>query len=505
MNRRVLIGGGIAVAVLLLLGLVVSNIQNIINWLGGAIDFILNPQARIQTVILCSQSDGCRLLHPILFGIIFVLVIVTGFAYTTLLERKLIAWFQQRTGPNRVGPGGFMQPAADAVKLIFKEDIIPDKVDKFVYYLAPMMKVVPVLIVLAVVPLGPDIIIPWFDGNWYQVPLGLADVNVGILWLLGITSLATYGIVLAGWSSNNKYAMLGGLRASAQMISYELSLGLTMAVPVMIVGSMSLGDIINAQRNVWDWFVFQNPLAAGVLIIALFAEVSRSPFDLPEAEQELTAGFMTEYSGMKFAMFMMAEYIGMIGVGVIASALFFGGFHIIPVDGVPILGPLFMILKVVVFLAIFIWVRATLPRIRYDRLMQFGWKVLLPLALLSVAWTAVAVVIGDVSGSPIVYGVVSGIFFLLVVVGGYFFLRSSGDPVAPAEPDLADDPIITGERRGAAWVALNMVGGLVSIPFTLVSGINNALKGAEQLAQPGSDSRAIEPVTGQSVTRGSGD
>src|SRR5262245_37207424 len=241
MNRRVLIGGLIAlVIVVLVVVLVVANIQSIIDWLGGAIDFILNPDRRIDHVILCAQSDGCRLLHPIIYGIIFVFVVITGFAYTTLLERILIAWFQQRSGPNRVGPRGLLQPAADAVKLIFKEDIIPDTVDAPVYYLAPMLKVVPVLIVLAVIPLGPDIIIPWFDGNWYQIPLGMADVNVGILWLLGITSLATYGIVLAGWSSNNKYAMLGSLRASAQMISYELSLGLTMAVPVMIVGSMSL-------------------------------------------------------------------------------------------------------------------------------------------------------------------------------------------------------------------------------------------------------------------------
>lgn len=466
----------------------ISNIQNILNWLGMASD----PTA----VIRCGDSYGCSVLHPILFGVIFIFIIITGFAYTTLLERKLIAWFQQRSGPNRVGPAGLLQPAADAVKLIFKEDIIPDKADKPVYYLSPMLKTIPVLIVLAVVPIGPDIIIPWFDGNWYQIPLGIADINVGILWLLGITSLATYGIVLAGWSSNNKYAMLGGLRASAQMISYELSLGLAMAVPVMIVGSMSLLDIINAQRNVWDWFVFQNPLAAGILIVTMFAEVSRAPFDLSEAEQELTAGYMTEYSGMKFAMFMMAEYIGMIAVAMIISALYFGGFHFIPVDGVPILGPLVTIGKVIFFLSLFIWVRATLPRIRYDRLMALGWKVLLPLSLLSVAWTAIAVVLGDVSGDPVVYGIVSGIFFIVVVVAGYLFLRAEGETIGTTEPDLSDDPVITGERSGVAWVLLNLLGGLIAIPFVLVNGLISTLNRASRIGEAPSDEKAITPVEG---------
>lgn len=506
MSRNTKIGLGIvgAAIALLVLVLLISNITGIINWIGGAIDFVLNPQQRIERIIPCSESDGCRLIHPIVYGLIFTLTIVTGFAYTTLLERKVIAWFQQRVGPDRVGPAGLMQPAADAVKLIFKEDIIPDKVDMLVYYLAPMLKVVPVLIVLAVVPLGPDIIVPWFDGNWYQVPLGLADVNVGVLWLLGITSLATYGIVLAGWSSNNKYAMLGGLRASAQMLSYELALGLSMAVPVMLASSMSVGDIINEQKTIFQWFVWQNPLAAGLLIIGLFAEVSRSPFDLPEAEQELTAGFMTEYSGMKFAMFMMAEYLGMIGAAVIAASLFFGGYHLFPVDYVPILGPLFVIIKVVLFLILFIWVRATLPRIRYDRLMQFGWKVMIPLALLAVTWTAVSVVLGDAFGSPTIYGIVSAIFFILVVAGGYLFLRGSGEPTtALAEADIADDPLITGQYRGPGWIILNLVGGLLSVPFLLVRGLIGLLEHTEK-SMTTNTTTAIEPSS-KSVTKSSGD
>ncbi|MCA9892344.1 MAG: NADH-quinone oxidoreductase subunit NuoH [Anaerolineae bacterium] len=449
-------------------------------------------------VIKCSESSGCSVLHPIIYGLIVMIVILTGFAYTTLLERKVIAWVQQRVGPNRVGPMGLLQPLADAIKLIFKEDIIPDQVDKVVYYLAPLMKVVPVLIIIAVIPFGPDILVPWFDGNWYQVPLAIADVNVGILYLLGVTSLATYGMVLAGWSSNNKYATIGSLRASAQMISYELSLGLAMAVPVIIVGSMRMGDIIDAQRNVWQWFVFQNPLAAGILVLTLFAEVSRAPFDLTEAEQELTAGYMTEYSGMKFAIFMMAEYIGMIAVSIIAISLFFGGYHIIPVDNVPMLGPLFLIGKVVVALVLFIWVRATLPRIRYDRLMALGWKVLLPLSLVSVAWTSIAVVLGEETQNSTIYGIASLLFFIVIVVGGYLFLTGENQDADTAQdsPDLMNDPVVTGEPRSIGWILLNLIGGLIAVPFLMVKALLKLLEG---LGSAGgevttSDELAIEPV-----------
>lgn len=463
------------------------------------LEILFDPRAvDPANVVICRENAACAVLHPIIFGLIFVLVLLTGFAYTTLLERKFIAWFQQRVGPNRTGPQGLLQPLADAVKLIFKEDIIPDQADKPVYYLAPLLKTIPVLMVVMVIPIGPPILLPWFDGLVYQVPLGIADVNVGVLWLLALTSLATYGVVLAGWSSNNKYAMLGGIRASAQMISYELSLGLAMAVPVMIVGSMSVGDIINAQRNVWDWLVFQNPLAAGILVLTLFAEVSRAPFDLTEAEQELTAGFMTEYSGMKFAAFMMAEYVGMIAVAMIVSSMFFGGYHLIPVDNAPLLGPIFFIGKIVLFLIFFIWVRATLPRIRYDRLMAFGWKVLLPLSILAVAWTAVSVVIGEESGSPSAYGLASAVFFVLVVGFGVAFLRRSGEQEQPAEPDLALDPIITGERKGAGAIALTILGGLIAIPFAIINGLASFL---EQVAEnskgpaPASDETAITTTT----------
>lgn len=443
----------------------------------------------IDPSVIVPCTGVCGIVWPIIFTLLVVFVVLTGFAYTTLLERVLLARLQQRIGPNRVGPFGFFQPLADAVKLIFKEDIIPDKVDKPVYYAAPVLKAVPVLILFAVMPFGPNILVPWFDGNWYDLPLVLADVNVAVLYLLAVTSLATYGMVLAGWSSNNKYAMLGGLRAAAQMISYELSMGLTFAVPIMIAGSMSLVDIVEMQQYPWQWFVFQNPLAAGILIVALFAEVSRAPFDLTEAEQELTAGYMTEYSGMKFAMFMMAEYMGMIAVGAIAIHLFFGGYNLFPVDSVPILGPLVFIGKVALFLAFFIWVRGTLPRIRYDRLMAFGWKLLLPLAFVSVVWTAIAVVLRDTSFT--LYVVVSAVFFLIVVAGGYAVLRAEGGDDTQTEDDMYEDPVITGQYTSVGWTVLNIVGGLVAIPFAIVNGIINGLEAFGEAAEGPSDETAI--------------
>jgi NADH-quinone oxidoreductase subunit H len=430
------------------------------------------------------NGGGCPTVHSILFSVIFLVVMLTGFAYTTLLERKFIAWFQQRTGPNRVGPGGFLQPAADGVKLIFKEDIIPSGADKPVYYLAPVLKTVPALIVLAVVPLGPKLLIPWFDGLWYRVPLGLADLNVGVLWLLAITSLGTYGVVLAGWASNNKYAMLGGLRASAQMLSYELSLGLTMAVPILLVGSMSLGDIVQSQTYIWQWYAFQNPLAMAILMIALLAEITRSPFDLPEAEQELTQGFMTEYSGMKFAMFMMAEYLGMITVSIIVASLYLGGYNdgFGLVQNLPFLGPVVLIGKVILFLIGMVWVRATLPRIRYDRLMALGWKVLLPLALVAVLWTTVAVLLGDLFGDPMAYGIAGMVFFVVVIGGSLWALNRSGEFTSDDSNAMENDPVITGERRGLGYMALQVLGGIIAIPFVLLQATIGALESLAKLA-----------------------
>jgi NADH-quinone oxidoreductase subunit H len=304
-------------------------------------------------------------------SVLIIVGLLTGFAYTTWLERRFIAKLQSRIGPNRAGPAGLFQPVADGLKLFFKEDIIPTDADRVVFTLAPVITAVPALIVLAVVPVGGQI-----NLFGYQISLGLTDVNVGVLYIVAVTSIAVYGVVLAGWASSNKYAMLGGLRATAQMISYELAMGLSILAPVMMAASMSMGDIIDAQQKVW--FVFLQPLAAVIFYITILAETNRSPFDLPEAEQELIAGYHTEYSGMKFASFFMAEYMKMIAVSTIFAALFLGGYRFFGMENLlgGWMGPIILFVKIVASLAFMVWIRATLPRFRYDKLMAFGWKVL---------------------------------------------------------------------------------------------------------------------------------
>lgn len=331
--------------------------------------------------------DTALLVEWVVKALVLSLVLLTGFAYTTYLERKLIARFQVRIGPNQAGPYGLLQPLADGLKLIFKEELIPAQADKVLFVLAPIITVIPSLAVAAVIPWGEKVTL---FGR--QVSLYLADVNVGALYLLAVASLVVYGIVLAGWASNSKYPLLGGLRASAQMISYELALGLSFVGPVLLAGSMKLGDIVRAQQQT-TWFAVLQPLALIVYFIAALAELNRSPFDLLEAEQELTGGYNTEYSGMKFASFYMAEYVKMIVVSAIAATLFFGGYSGPGVARFPGLGPLYLVLKMFFLLAGMVWVRATLPRLRYDRLMALGWKVLFPLALLNVLLTAVGIVV----------------------------------------------------------------------------------------------------------------
>lgn len=329
---------------------------------------------------------------------VFILLASTGgFAYMTLYERRALARMQARIGPNRAGPLGLLQPVADGIKLIFKEELIPASADKLMFIIAPVITVLPALIILAVVPVGGTVTM--FGRS---VSLQLTDVNVGVLYIMAVTSISVYGITLAGWSSNNKYALLGGLRSTAQMISYEIAMGFSFIVPVLLAGSMSLNAIVNAQKDVW--FIILQPGAAVILFISMLAETNRAPFDMPEAEQELTAGYHTEYSGMKFALFYMGEYIKIIAVSTIFATLFLGGYYL-PFQGVleravpslvgalTWLGPLFLLIKVILLLFIFIWVRATWPRIRYDRLMSFGWKVTFPLALLSVLVTAAAVLL----------------------------------------------------------------------------------------------------------------
>ncbi len=331
--------------------------------------------------------DFALVIEWIIKSIIIVVALLTGFAYLTLYERKALARIQVRIGPNRAGPFGLLQPIADAIKLIFKEELIPGMADKRIFILAPIVTVVPALVILATVPWGGTVTV---FGR--QVSLSLTDLNVGVLYILSVASISVYGIVLAGWSSNNKYATLGGIRSTAQMISYELALGLAFVPAILLTGSMSLGDIVNAQAEM-GWFVIWQPVGAMVFWIASLAEVNRAPFDMPEAEQELTAGYHTEYSGMKFALFFMAEYIKMIAVSVIAATLFFGGYRGPFIDQFPWLGPIYLFVKVGLLLFGMIWTRATLPRIRYDRLMAFGWKIMLPLALLLVIITAVGVVL----------------------------------------------------------------------------------------------------------------
>ncbi|HNR01350.1 MAG TPA: NADH-quinone oxidoreductase subunit NuoH [Anaerolineaceae bacterium] len=319
-------------------------------------------------------------------ALILILGLTVGFAYVTLFERRLLARMQVRIGPNRAGPAGLLQPIADAIKLIFKEELIPAKADKFLFVLAPVLTVIPALIITGVIPLGPPIRL---FGR--EITLQVADLNVGVLYLLTVTAISIYGIALAGWSSNNKYSTMGALRATASMISYELALGLAYVGPVLLAGSMSINDIVAAQKPLW--FVVLQPLGAIIYLIGANAEINRSPFDMPEAEHELTAGFLTEYSGMKFALFYMAEYIKMIAVSMIGASLFLGGYWGPGVSTYPWLGPIYLSIKVIILLFWFIWVRATWPRFRYDRMMAFGWKILFPLALLNVLVTALVIVL----------------------------------------------------------------------------------------------------------------
>jgi len=333
-------------------------------------------------------SDWTLWLEWLIKSLIVIFALLGGFAYLTWYERRALARIQTRIGPNRAGPFGLLQPIADAIKLIFKEELVPARADKILFFWSPVITMVPSIIIAAVIPWGTA-----FTAFGREITLYLADINVGVLYLMSIASIAVYGIVLAGWSSNNKYAMLGGLRSSAQMISYELALGLSFVTAIILANSMSLLEIVSEQRNIW--FIFIQPVGAVIFWIATLAEVNRAPFDMPEAEQELTAGYHSEYSGMKFALFFMAEYQKMIAICAILATLYLGGFLGPFVDRYPLLGPLYLFIKVVLLLFGMIWVRATWPRIRYDRLMSFGWKILLPLSLAIVFITAAGVLLAE--------------------------------------------------------------------------------------------------------------
>jgi len=323
--------------------------------------------------------------------ILIVFAVVMGIvAYATWVERKVIGHMQTRLGPMNTGWHGLLQPIADGLKLFFKEDIIPAEASKLPFVLAPMMILVPALITIAVVPFGPDATI-----GGYIIPMQITDLNIGILYILAMAGLGVYGIVLAGWASNNKYSLIGGIRSSAQMVSYELAAGLSIVAVFMLSETLSLRGIVEAQQGPWleaipfipNWYIFSQPLAFGLFVICGLAEINRTPFDLPEAETELVSGFCTEYSSMKYALFFMAEYANMIVISAIASTLFLGGW------AGPFPGAINLLLKIFAFMFFFMWLRATWPRVRYDQLMYLGWKVFLPLSLVNIVVTGIVVVL----------------------------------------------------------------------------------------------------------------
>ena len=328
--------------------------------------------------------------------------ILTAAAYFVLLERRVAAWVQDRRGPNRVGIPltkirlfGLGQPLADGAKMILKEEYTPAHVDYRLFVLAPMVIMTAALAVYAAIPFGS--VLPPIPSLGLEQPTTLVvapDLDVALIYIFALSSIAVYGVILGGWASNNKYSFLGGLRSSAQMIAYELPLGLGILGVVLASSSLKVNDIVTAQAE-HGWYVLMQPLGFVVFIVAAFAEAGRLPFDLPEAEQELVAGFHTEYSGMKFAMFYMGEYISMIVISAVAATLYLGGWRGPFVDALPILGPIYLIIKIILILFFFVWVRATLPRVRYDRLMSIGWKILLPLSVLNVALTAIGIVAAD--------------------------------------------------------------------------------------------------------------
>lgn len=386
--------------------------------------------------------------------LVLALATTTAFAYLTLFERVLLARLQNRVGPNRAGYiplpggrrifGGWLQPAADAVKLFFKEDVTPLLADKWVYLISPAFAVIPAIVIWATIPLGcwpiapnEQFGCPSSSGNFLQ----LAEVNVGILYLLAVTSVGVYGIAIAGWASNNKYSMLGGIRASAQVLSYELALGLSILGAVMQAESFSTADIVSRQSGFW--FIIPQFLGFVVFMVASTAEVVRAPFDLVEAEQELVGGYNTEYGSMKFALFFMSEYIKLIAMSAIGVTLFLGGWHVPGLHtlaayvsamagagaGYAVFGLLSLgafLLKVVLFLFVSVWVRATLPRIRYDMLMSLGWKALLPLALFNVVLTAVLNVL--LPSNPVLSGGIAFVVGLITLV----VFATIGGPRKPA-------------------------------------------------------------------------
>jgi len=312
--------------------------------------------------------------------VLLVFLVITFFAYMSLFERKLIGRAQARYGPNRAGPWGYLQPLADVMKLIFKEDFVPQGANRWLFQLAPVMSLVTAITALALIPFGDPVNILGQDVNLVGI-----DVSIGLLIVFALSGMGFYGLILGGWASGNKYSLLGSARTAAQLVSYEVAMGLSVVGVVLISQSLSLMDIVHKQQET-VWYIVCQPIGFAIFVITAVAETNRTPFDLPESESELVAGYMTEYGGLKFAMYLMSEYINMIVVSAIGATLFLGGFA-----GPWLPGWIWLIIKVLAMLFIFIWLRATLPRLRYDQLMRLGWKVLLPLATVNLIVTAIVI------------------------------------------------------------------------------------------------------------------
>jgi NADH-quinone oxidoreductase subunit H len=406
---------------------------------------IVNPQ-------LPPSDSGVFAIFALVKMVIVFSIYMVGVALLTLAERKISAWIQDRHGPNRVGPSGLLQPAADGLKNFMKEETYPEAAYKPLFILAPILSFIPALTTWAVIPFGAPL-----PTRWGRIDMVVADLPVGFLFILAISSLGVYGIVLAGWSSNNKYALLGGLRSSAQMISYEISLGMSTIPVLLLAGNVTLGSIVT-QQAYGGWNVVNLTIAFFIFLVASFAETNRLPFDLPEAESELIAGYHTEYSAMKFSMFFIAEYANMVTASALMVTLFFGGWDV-PFTGHDNIGPfsgwltiLSMVIffaKLLFFLFFFMWVRWTLPRFRYDQLMSLGWKFMLPLALAYIIVIAAVILILDTAGivPGAMYSSILGVVNIVLVMV-VFEILDRGRLISPAYGRM--DPVRLARLRAIA-------------------------------------------------------
>jgi NADH-quinone oxidoreductase subunit H len=390
-------------------------------------------------------------------------IMMVSVAYMTLAERRISAWIQDRRGPNRVGRHGLLQPIADGVKNFMKEETLPPYANKALFFLAPMLSFAPAMMAWAVIPFGAS-----WASKWGRIDMVFADLPIGFLFVLAITSLGVYGIVLAGWSSNNKYALLGGLRSSAQMVSYEISMGLSLIPVLLLTGNVTLAEVVNSQATLHVWNALSLGVACFIFITAAFAETNRLPFDLPEAESELITGYHTEYSAMKFSLFFIAEYANMITASAMIATLFFGGWDIpftardntsaLPFAMV-LLSMVIFALKVGFFLFLFIWVRWTLPRFRYDQLMSLGWKVFLPTALAYIVIIAALVLGLDAAGIErgLVYGLILfGVNAVLLV--GLFMILDRGRIVSASSAPVVGARLAQLRQLAAERARLSAMG-----------------------------------------------